>query len=85
MQRAHDVARKYLGRNAVWMKDSYDVKCSMTRYNVCYVTESCQLDEAPKLRVNFQVPYLVLDRLENLGYWVQPDARGKQRLVHMIS
>ena len=57
MQRVHDVARKYLRRNAVRMKESYEAKYSLTHYKpgdlVMYATESGQLDVAPKLRVNF--------------------------------
>ena len=42
MQRAHDVATKYLGRDVVRMKVSYDAKCILTHYkpgdlvNVCH-------------------------------------------------
>ena len=65
MQVAHDLARKHLGRNALCMKESYDAKMSINQYNrgdlVCYASESKQLHMAPKLRVPFQEPYLVLD------------------------
>ena len=65
MQVAHDLARKHLGRNALRMKESYDAKKNLNQYNrgdlVWYVTESKQLHTAPKLRVPFQGPYLVLD------------------------
>ena len=86
MQGAHDVARKYLERNVVRMKESYDAKCSLTHCKpgdlLMYATESGQLDVVPKLRVNFQSPHLVLDRLGDLSYWLQLDARGKQKVVH---
>ena len=66
------------------MKESYDVKCSLTHYKPCELTmcatESGQPDVAPKLRVNFQDPYLVLDRLGDLDYWVQLDGRDKQQV-----
>ena len=62
MQVAHDLARKHLGRNALWMKESYDAKKNLNQYNrgdlVWYATESKQLHTAPKLRVPFQGPYL---------------------------
>ena len=65
MQVAHDLARKHLGRNALRMKESYDAKMSINQYNrgdlVWYASESKQLHMAPKLRVPFQGPYLVLD------------------------
>ena len=52
MQRAQDVARNYLGRNAVRMKESYAAKCSLMHCKpgdlVMYATESSQLDVAPK-------------------------------------
>ena len=57
MQRVHDVAGKYLGRNAVMMKESYNAKCSLTHCKPddleIHATESGQLDVTPKLRVNF--------------------------------
>ena len=65
MQVAHDLARKHLGQNDLWMKESYDAKKNLNQYNrgdlVWYVTESKQLHTARKLRVPFQWPYLVLD------------------------
>ena len=67
------------------MKGSYDAKHSLTQYTsgdlVMYATDSGQLNVTPKLRVNFQGPYLVLDRLGDLDYWVQLDARGTQKIV----
>ena len=75
------MARKYLGRIVVRMKESDDLKCSLTNYKphdlMIYATESGQLDVAPKLRVNFQGPYLALNRLGNLDHQVQLDAQGK--------
>ena len=85
-QRMHNVARKYLGRNVMRMKESHNVKCSLTHYKpgdlVMYAAESGELDVAPMLRVNFQGLYLVLDTLGDLDYWVQLDARGKQKVRH---
>ena len=70
MQVAHDLARKHLGWNALRMKESYDAKKNLNQYNrgdlVWYATESKQLHITPKLRVPFQGPYLVLDRLGDL-------------------
>ena len=86
IQRVHDVARQYLGRNVVRMKESYDMKCSLTHYKpgdlIMHAMVSGQLDIAFKLRVNFQGPNLVLDRLGDLDYWVQLDVMGKQKAVH---
>ena len=50
-----------------------------------YGTEVSQLDIAPKLRVNFQGPYLVLDKLGDLDYRIQLDIKGKQRLCTMTN
>ena len=59
IQKAHDIARKYLGRNAVRVKESYDMKRNLTHYKpgdlVWYANSGSQLDLAPKLRVPFQV------------------------------
>ena len=70
MQRAHDVAREYLGKGAKRMKESYDVKQSLIQYQpgdlVMYGTQVSQLDIAPILRVNFQGPYLALAKLWDL-------------------
>ena len=49
---------------------------------VMYAIEIGQLGVTPKLLVKLQGPYLVLDRLGGLDYWVQLDARGKEKVVH---
>ena len=89
MQMEEDVARKYLGRNAVMMKESYDEKHSLTQYTpgdlIMHATESGQLNIAPKLRLNFQGPCLVLDRLGDLDNLMQLDARANRKLYTMTS
>ena len=81
----HDVARKYLGRNAARMKESYDAKRDLTHYKpgdlVWYANSGSQLDLAPKLRVPFQGPYLILAKIGDLDYKIQLDAKGKQKVV----
>ena len=47
-----------------------------------YGTESSQLDVAPKLRVIFQGPYLVLATLGELEYRIQCGAMGKHKVMH---
>ena len=37
---------------------------------------------APKLQVPFQGPYLVLDKVSDLDYCIQLDAKGKQKVVN---
>ena len=86
MQVAHDLASKHLGRNALRKKEFYDAKKNLNKYNrgdlVWYATECKQLHTAPKLRVPFQGPYLVLDRLGDLLFKIQLDEKGKQKIVH---
>ena len=86
MQKAHDVAREHLGKKAVKVKETYDAKKSLLRYSrgdlVLYATEASQLHLAPKLRSPYEGPYLVVEKLSDLAYRIQLDARGKQKAVH---
>ena len=52
----------------------------MTSDLVMYSTEISQLDIVPKLRVNFQGPYLVLAKLGDIDYRIQLDVKGRQRV-----
>ena len=47
-----------------------------------YANLGSQLDLAPKLRVPFQGPYLVLAKIGDLDYKIQLDAKSKQKVVH---
>ena len=53
MQRAHDVAQKHLGKNAIRNKEHYDAKGTLTKYKcgdlVWYATDIKQLHLSPKL------------------------------------
>ena len=86
IQREHDIARKYLCRNAVQVKESYNAKQSLTQYRpgdlVWYANIGSQSDLAPKLRVPFPGPYLVSAKIGDLDYQIQLDAQGKQKVVH---
>ena len=86
MQRAHDVAWKHLGKNAIHAKEHYDTKCTLTKYKhgdlVWYATNIKQLHLAPKLQVPFEGPYLILEKISDLDYCIQLDAKGKQNIVH---
>ena len=31
MQQVQDIAQKYLGKNAIWTKEYYDAKCTLTK------------------------------------------------------
>ena len=68
------------------MKESYGPKQSLTHYKpgdlVLYGTESSQLHTPPKLKVNFQVPYLDLAKLGDLDYRIQLNVWSKQKVVY---
>ena len=49
---------------------------------VWYTTGIKHLHLAPKLRVPLEGPYLVLDKISDLDYCIQLDAKGKQKVVH---
>ena len=86
MQQAHNIARKYLGKNAIQTKEHYDAKCTLAKYKhdalVWYATDLKQLHLAPKLQVPFEGPFLILDKISDLDYCIQMDAKGKQEVVH---
>ena len=86
MQRAHVVAWKQLGKNAIHIKKHYDAKCTLTKYKcgdlLWYGTDIKQLHLAPKLWVPFEGPYLILEKISDLDYCIQLDAKGKQKVVH---
>ena len=86
MQRAHDVPQKHLGKNAIHTKEHYNAKCTLTKYKhgdlVWYATDIKQLHIAPKLQVPFEGPYLILEKISDLDYCIQLDAKGKQKVVH---
>ena len=86
MQRAHDVTLKHLGKNAICIKEHYDAKCTLTKYKhgnlVWYATDIKQLHLAPKLLVPFEGPNLILEKISDLEYCIQLNAKGKQKVVH---
>ena len=86
MQQAHDIAQKYLGKNTIQTKEHYEAKCTLTKYKcgdlVWYATDIKQLHLAPKLWVLFEGPYLILDKIGDLDYCIQLDAKGNQKVVH---
>ena len=58
----------------------------MTKYKhgdlVWYATDIKQLHLAPKLWIPFEGPYLILEKISDLDYYIQLDAKGKQKVVH---
>lgn len=86
MQHAHELARKHLSAVGRRQKQSYDAKLSFHRYSegdlVWYLTDIGQLHIAPKLRVPYEGPYLVVKKLNDLDYMIQMDEKGKKRVIH---
>ena len=86
MQRAYELARSHLGVVAEREKWKHDFKLNLKRYhqgNLVWVrTDKNQLHITPKLRCAYQIPYLVLHRVNDLDYVIQLDAEGKGQLTH---
>jgi len=86
LQKAHDVARRHMKSAAERCKELYDSRVSFTKYNpgdqVWMMTGKGQTHIAPKLRVAYEGPFLVMDRITDLSYLVQFDARGRRKVVH---
>ncbi len=85
MQRAHEVAREHLGHRACRHNQSGDARKPFHRYApgdlAWYLTEMGQMGTAPKLRVPYRGPVLVLRQVTSLNYLIQLDAKGTQRLI----
>ena len=86
IQEAHDIAKKYLGKNVIQTKEHYDARCTLTEYKhgdlVWCVTDIKQLHLAPMLWVPFEGPYLILDKISDMDYCIQLNVKGKQKVVH---
>ncbi len=85
MQRAHEVARDHLQHRACRLDQSADARPPLHRYEVgdlaWYLTEMGQMALAPKLRVPYLGPVLILRQVTPFNYLIQLDDTGKQRLV----
>ena len=86
IQHAHDVARTHLQKAAEKQKQDYDAKTCLTKFKVgdyvWYRTDISQLATAPKLRVPYEGPYVIVKRLNDLNYVIQLNAKGSKKLVH---
>ena len=86
MHHAHIVAREHLQKAAVRQKQSYDAKQNLQKYTVgelvWYLTGIKQLKIAPKLRNPYDGPFLVVEKLSDLDYRIQLDAKGTRKVVH---
>ncbi len=85
MQRAHEVARQHLQQRASRQAQDADARQPLHRYVAgdlaWYLTEMGQFALAPKLRVPYKGPVLVLRQVTPLNYLIQLDEEGTQRLI----
>jgi hypothetical protein len=86
MQKAHEVARQHLQRYACRQKAGYDAKVAVNAYQkgdlVWFLSDLQQQDITPKLRVPYEGPFLVVEKVNDLDYVVQFNSKGKRRVVH---
>jgi len=84
--RAHDVARKHLGRQACRNKELYDSKLSFQEYRVgdvvWYLHEARKVGVNPKLERAFQGPFLIVRKQSPVNFTIQLNEDGQERLVH---
>ncbi len=85
MQRAHEVARDHLKHRAHRLDQNADARQPFHQYAVgdlaWYLTEMGQMGMAPKLRVPYKGPVLVLHQPTPLNYVIQLDEAGTKRLI----
>ena len=86
LEKAHEVAREHLGKNARRHKEQYDAKCLLNSYNagdlVWYASGTIDLQITPKLRRSYMGPVVVLKKINDLNYLIQLDAKKTQKVVH---
>ena len=86
MQKSHEVARKHLNASAEYQRQHYDAKISHTQYKtgdyVWYQTDISQLHITPKLRVAYEGPYLIIQKIGDLDYQIQLNQEGTVKIVH---
>ena len=85
-QHAHEVARKHLAVAHRRQKDNYNNKLCEYSYEsgdaVWMLNETRKVGVNQKLQPTYIGPIVVLQKLDNLLYRVQIDARGQQRIVN---
>ena len=86
IEKAHEVAREHLGKNARRHKEHYDAKCLLNSYNagdlVWYSSGAIDLQITPKLRRSYTGPVVVLKKINDLNYLIQTDVKKTQKVVH---
>ena len=86
LNKAHQIARKYLLHTANYHKCRYDQKASMTPYHpgdlVLYLHEQRKEGECYKLQPMYHGPYVVLQKVNDLVYRIQMNGEGKMKVVN---
>jgi transposase InsO family protein len=86
MQKAHEVARTHMGKNAVRSKEIYDINVHLYKYNlgdiVWCLAESRKVGVARKLERNYSGPYVIIKVLSPVTFVLQVDRNGKDRVIH---
>ena len=86
LEKAHEVAREFLGKNAKRQKEHYDAKSLLNSYApgdmVWYGSPTTDLNLAPKLRKSFIGPVVIIKKYNALTYLIQVDSKKTQKVVH---
>ena len=86
IQKAHEVARNYLGVAAKRQKKNYDSRTMVHDYAVgdlvWYLQENRQKAVCPKLQPAYDGPLVVSRKISNLNYVIQINKEGKTKTVH---
>ena len=86
MEKAHDMTRKYLQSNAKRHKVIHDTKLNAQNYQVgdqvWYLNEIRKEGVSPKLLRPYTGPCVIIQKMNNLDFYIQLDKKGTKRLVH---
>ena len=86
MQRAHDVARKYLKSKVQHQKDLHDVKLAFRNYRVgdivWYQHETKKVGVTHKLERLYDGPFLVSKKLSEVNFEIMMGSKGPHKVVH---
>ena len=86
LQKAHELARKHLGRAAEHREANYDLKVHYEPYRVGDLVwvknEAKEVGVCPKLQPAFVGPYVVCHVIGKVNIEVQVDTGGKRRVLH---
>jgi len=86
MLKAHEVARKHIGKVARRSKEVYDAKLSFHHYQVGDVVwclhETRKVGVNPKLERAYDGPYLVTAKFSEINFTIKLNKEGQTRVVH---